>query len=133
MQRFVRETLPELILAAVAIGFLVLFLELAITRHNEGAQIIGIVGALAGTLAALLGFGGRTLRFFALLLFALVALAGAAGTAVHVLSLEEAYEYEEYEYRYSPEKAPPPPLAPLGLSGLALIGALAVIARSDEK
>ena len=60
---------------------------------------------------------------------ALVALAGAAGALVHLR--EGAEERAEYAYEYDEEEEAPPPLAPLGLSGTALLGALATLARGQ--
>ncbi len=123
-----RRRFPEIALVWSAVSFFVLLLELLLTGHTEELQIAGVIAALAGVLAALLGLGSPVLRRAALVVLSLVALAGAAGTLVHLR--EGAEEKAEYAYEYDEEgEGAPPPLAPLGLAGTALLAGLAILVR----
>jgi len=131
-----RRRFPEIVLLWSAVSFFVLLLELLLTNHTEELQLVGAIAALAGTIAALAGLGAPTLRLAALVLLSLVALAGAAGTLVHWREggeekAEYAYEYDEDE-AYEEGEGAPPPLAPLGLSGTALLAGLAILARDGR-
>ena len=128
-----RRRFPEIVLVWSAVSFFVLLLELLLTGHTEELQIVGVIAALAGVLAALLGLGSPLLRRAALVVLSLVALAGAAGTLVHLREgaeekAEYAYEYDEDE-AYEEGEGAPPPLAPLGLAGTALLAGLAILVR----
>jgi len=125
--RLLRERFPELVLLWSALSFFVLLLELLLVGHTEEAQLVGILAAGLGVLASLLALGGGALRKAALLLLFFVGLAGLLGTFVH---FEEGWE-EAYEYEYEDEESRPPPLAPLGLTGTALLAALAALARRE--
>ena len=128
-----KKRFPEIVLLWSAASFFVLLLELLLTNHTEELQIVGVAAALAGTVAALAGLGPSALRWAALVVLVFVALAGAAGTLVHWREgaeerAEYAYEYDEDEV-YEEGEGAPPPLAPLGLSGTALLAGLAILAR----
>jgi len=131
-----RRRFPEVVLLWTAASFLVLFLELVITRHTEELQMVGTVAALIGAIATLLALGPPLLRRLAVVVLALVALTGLVGTAAHwkegsESSGDHAYEYDDDRDEYEDGEAKPPPLAPLGLSGTALLGILAAFARKD--
>ncbi|HFB39196.1 MAG TPA: hypothetical protein ENJ76_02115, partial [Oceanithermus sp.] len=71
-----------------AVSFFVLLLELLLTNHTEELQLVGVIAALAGTIAA-----------------------SAAGTLVHLREgaeekAEYAYEYDEDEVYEKGEGAP---------------------------
>jgi len=132
-----RRRFPEVVLLWTAVSFLVLFFELVITRHTEELQMVGTVAALIGAIAALLALGPPLLRRLAVVVLALVALAGLVGTAAHwkegLESSGYAYEYDDDDYyEYKDGESKPPPLAPLGLSGTALLGILAAFARQED-
>ncbi|BAS29317.1 hypothetical protein [Limnochorda pilosa] len=176
LQAAVTRRLADWVLVLVGGGFLVLFLELILTGHTEGVQLVGVVGSLAGLLLSLAGLklsGRGPLRVAALML--LLGLTGLAGTFLHAeerldgseragrpgvlaaQSLSGAAAAEEVRAGerdgrarlgemdarepYEPEAAEarerrgsvPPPLAPLSLSGLALLGAVGSAARGSEK
>jgi len=66
------------------VSFFVLLFELLLTGHTEELQLVGVIAAMAGVLAALAGLGSPALRRAALVVLGLVALAGAAGPLVHL-------------------------------------------------
>jgi len=128
-----RRRFPEIVLIWSAVSFFVLLLELLLTGHTEELQLVGVIAALGGVLAALAGLGSPALRRAALVVLSLVALAGVAGTLVHLREgaeekAEYAYEYDEDE-AYEEGEGAPPPLAPLGLAGTALLAGLAILVR----
>jgi len=126
-----RQRFPEIVLVWSAVSFFVLLLELLLTNHTEELQLVGVIAALAGTIAAIAGLGSPALRRAALVALSLVALAGVAGTLVHWREgAEERAEYAyEYDEVYEEGEGAPPPLAPLGLAGTALLAGLAILAR----
>ncbi len=128
-----KKRFPEVVLLWSAVSFFVLLLELLLTNHTEELQLVGVIAALAGTIAAIAGLGSPALRRAALVVLFLVALAGVAGTLVHWREgaeekAEYAYEYDEDE-AYEEGEGAPPPLAPLGLAGTALLAGLAILVR----
>ncbi|MFZ4849863.1 MAG: hypothetical protein ACOYL7_12110 [Caldilinea sp.] len=155
LQIFLARRRDVLLLGLLAGGFAVLLGELVLYRHWEGSQQIGLVATAVGLAVMLLGLfaRGRLRPLLGLLLLAL-SLSGLMGVREH---LEEgggeaarlpaqaslqlvAYQAgpsseekeEEGEVRGERGESAPPPLAPLGLSGLALMGAVILLARPDE-
>ena len=122
-----REQLPRLVLLFSAAGFALLLIELFFVGHTQGEQLLGVVAAMAGLLAALASFGVRRRTTLVALLgvLLLVAMLGVFGTAQH---LEPA---EESEIRQTASSTPPP-LAPLSVAGLAALAALALMAERGE-
>ena len=131
-----KKRFPEVVLLWSAVSFFVLLLELLLTNHTEELQLVGVIAALAGTIAAIAGLGSPALRRGALVALSLVALAGVAGTLVHLR--EGTEEKAEYAYKYDEDEAyeegegAPPPLAPLGLTGTALLAGLSVLMRNHR-
>ncbi len=136
MKAWVRHRFPELVALFVAVGFFLTGVELLLMDHTEGIQILAPLTAFAGAL--LVGLGLLLRRWgFALALFLLAPL-GLFGFWQH---LEEGLEAgvpgtyrwvdEEGEAWEEDGKNAPPPLAPLSLSGLALLGALGLYAREE--
>ncbi|WP_243028729.1 hypothetical protein [Thermus albus] len=146
MREVLRKHFPDLVSLASLLGFLTILAELLLTGHTEGIQLIASLSALVG--AGLLGLGlllnrGRSLVILALFLLSATGLLGLvqhleegldkASTPILQGPLwadrEGGYFYEEE----GKKEAAPPPLAPLSLSGLALLGALALyVGERDE-
>jgi hypothetical protein len=147
--RLIRAFLPDLILAGVAGGFALLLAEMLLTEHTEGLQGVAVWAAVAGIVLSVAGLVIRSRRTALLLGLALVllSLSGPAGIYLHATREAEARESqslardgdprdeggeegEEGEEGEGDEKGPPP-LSPLSLSGLALMGALALAGREE--
>ncbi|WP_324715570.1 hypothetical protein U7230_09305 [Carboxydochorda subterranea] len=152
IQARARLHLPEWSLVLVGLGFLTVLAELLVTRHTDGPQIMAVVAALIGLLLAGAAFllHGRAAVWAAVLL-ALLAISGPIGVAEHAqrrgfppgFPSEGRFEQPEgFQRRSIPvaraqglpapsfrRREMPPPFAPLALSGLALFGAVATLAR----
>ncbi|KGQ22542.1 hypothetical protein [Thermus filiformis] len=148
MRETLRERFPEMVVLFVALGFFVTLAELLLMGHTEGVQAVAPLAAGVGVVGAGLGLVAPRARSWALALLLGVSLAGLFGLVQH---LEEGLEgkeglrpgafrlvdeegayypggYEEYEKDEKGEGAPPP-LAPLSLAGLGLLGAAALWVR----
>ncbi len=124
-----------MLLLFLAGGFALVVLELVITGHTEGNQIIGVVASVLGTVLVLAGLftSGRVARWIAIALVVL-SVTGVMGTLQHAQArsaaiVEAAKEGEEREEAESNA----PPLAALSLSGLALMSALVIVARPEPR
>lgn len=149
MQEGLRKRFPELVAFFSALGFLTLLAELLLTGHTEGIQALAPLGAGMGALATLAGLGLKAGRPWAIGLLLLLGGLGLVGLLQHTeealeaqgpaevrLVGEEGEAYpaylglsEEEEEEVDGENLPPP-LAPLALSGLGLLGALALYVRT---
>jgi len=155
-QQGIRENFPAVVLAMVAGGFALTVVELLMMHHTEGKQLIGVAATGVGALLALVGIwakgGAKTLLVGT---FAVLALSGVFGMVEHLEGEEEeregfrwqqpaqawltshtvAFADEERHEREEEEgekgEHGPPPLAPLSVTGLALLGAAALIAKPD--
>ncbi len=151
---WIRKNFPEVVLAGAAGGFLMILAELIITDHLDGIQLVAVVASVIGLVVSAAGFllRGAASRAGAILLV-LLSISGLVGAFEHYeegqeeatatqhgLAVGQEYRYidsdKEDEESVSGEEgeegeAVPPPLAPLSLSGLALLGAMAMLARSD--
>jgi hypothetical protein len=134
----------------VAAGFLGMLVELLLMGHAQGSQLISVVACIAGVVLAVLGLSGRASRNVSAL-FLVLALSGLYGAAVHRAErveriaevepaaklIESAAGADSGEAKHIAEEAIekfagfPPLLAPLGLSGLSMLGALAVWSRRE--
>jgi len=154
-QRFVRAFLPDLVLAGAAGGFALLLAEMLLTDHTEDLQAVAVWSAVAGIVLCLIGLAIRSRRAALLVSLALVllSLAGPVGFYLHATGEAEARETQALAQDRDPrddgdeegeegeggeggeegeEGKGPPPLSPLSLSGLALMGALALAARDED-
>ena len=146
--RLIRAFLPDLILAGVAGGFALLLAEMLLTEHTEGLQGVAVWAAVAGIVLSVIGLVIRSRRAALLVSLALVllSLTGPVGIYLHAGGEAEARETpvlakdrdprdeggeEGEEGEGGEEGKGPPPLSPLSLSGLALMGALAVTGREE--
>lgn len=147
MRQSLQRYLPELVLLASAGAFAVLLAELIILDHFEGVQNIAPAAATAGIVLCVLAvvLRGRGAVVVAAL-FALIALAGVIGVYRHLderegsLSLsivttafahdgDDHDEDDDHDHDDDEDHDhEPPPLAPLGLSGSAMLSALAALA-----
>ena len=158
VQTFVRSNLTSLLLLFLAGGFLILLAELLLTDHTEGIQLIAVAASTFGALLALAGLKAKgSVRNVLAILFLVLAISGLVGAFEH---FEERFEEEEetkapivlrqnsgrmgmasIPYRLDQdedeedeeeEEESPPPLAPLSLSGLSILAALALLAKEEE-
>jgi len=131
---------PDLVLLWVAGGFFALMLELLITSHTEEVQLVGVFAALLGGAVAALALFLHGLRILWLVGFLVVVLAGMVGTSVHWMEADDdggyavgyAYDDDDERKEDNGEEGTPPPLAPLGLTSLALLGAITLYVRDGE-
>ena len=148
MRQTLQRYLPQLVLLASAGAFAVLLAELIILEHTEGVQRIAPAAATVGIVLCVLAvlLRGRGAAVFAAL-FAVIALAGVIGVYRHLderegslsltlvpTALAHDDDDEERDDDDDDHEHEPPPLAPLGLSGNAMLAALAALAiRRDPK
>lgn len=153
---FVQRQFPRLVLVGLALGFAVLLAELLITNHTDGIQLIAPVSSAVGIALSLAALMLRRRGVLLAVLFGLLTVTGLVGvfehneerfggeasrpntTSVRQVSArfaaqgndeDEANEAPSFRERGEGERTPP--LAPLSLSGLALLGALATLARRE--
>lgn len=140
---FLRHHFPALVLLANAGAFAVLLAELAILDHFDGFQLVAPVAALTGLVACLLAVVlPSRLPLLMVVPLALVALAGLVGVYRHLderdadlplLTAPAALAHDDGDDKDEDEdddEHEPPPLAPLGLSGSAMLGVLAATAAA---
>lgn len=120
--RWVTRRRVAIILALAVLGWSLVELASLVFNHTVGPEVYGIlaaalaVGAAAADVALLWSAGSRKLATAAVLvLWAIVALGGIAGTYYHVVGM--APEYGPVDPRSRPA------LAPLVFTALALVGA----------
>ncbi len=140
-----QERFPEMVGVMVVGGFALTLGELLLMGHTEKIQTLAVVMTAVGMLATLVGLVAPRFRKLLAGLLIVVAAGGLFGTYEH---FEEAAEHREKaarqelerasqglaveahagEKRERKEKQGIPPLAPLSLSGLALLGSLGLVA-----
>jgi carbon starvation protein CstA len=153
LENMTRQHLTVILLLLLLGGFATLLAELLLTNHFGGTQSVAVIASVAGALALLAGFfvKGRVRHVVALLLVVL-SISGLLGMRQHAEAASEAYtapalatNAEGYQtiaaQAGAVESAPqqerprkesvPPPLAPLSLSGLALMGVVVLLAKQD--
>ena len=167
LQGFFQRQWQAVLLLLVAGGFAVIALELYITAHYDGIQVVGLIAGVVGIVAALWGIFARgTVRMILALVLLVVAFAGVMGVYQHYESRSEAAVpphlvqgdagYQPVGWLAAPAtqeqgeageaaggetgeggegggESAPPPLAPLGISGLALMGAVILFTPRPEK
>ncbi|MNK89777.1 hypothetical protein D3C87_1097970 [compost metagenome] len=139
---WLQERFPELVGLMVAGGFALTLGELFLMGHTEKTQLIGIGMSGVGLLLAVAG--AVTAPRFRKVLVGLwigVAASGLFGAYEHV---EEAQEHREkavleaqaiaaaggdVDDHEKGESHGPPPMAPLSVTGLAMLGGLGLLAR----
>lgn len=150
---WIQAHFPQLVLALVAGGFALTLVELLWMNHTEDNQLVAVGATLAGALVSLVAVWARgPLRTVLAGVLGVVALTGLVGTAMHLEELGEhaafpgravawvqsqtlawadADEEEAEGGAEGHEEEGVPPLAPLSVSGLAMLGALAAFSRQD--
>lgn len=141
-----RTRLPELVLLANAGAFAVLFAELLLMEHTDGIQLVAPAATASGAALCLVAvvLPGRSKWLVAALLSGL-STTGLVGFVQHMderggLSLSALNEDADDDDDHSgpgrgggddDEDELPPPLAPLSVTGTALLGALAAAAAAS--
>jgi hypothetical protein len=157
VQSFVQQRYHALLMSVIGLGFVLLLLELIGYQHYEQLQLIGLGSTIIGAVVSFLGITatGNRRRFLAAVLIVL-SVAGLLGTWLHngerLEGERRGLPAEQFQGRPSqsgengesqpwqvrPEeggrpKIPPPPLAPLSLSGFCILGAVALLGRRDPQ
>lgn len=159
LQGWIQAHFPALVLLMVAGGFALTAAELVYMRHTEETQLVGLVATLLGTVLAVGGIwvrgGGRG---FLAGTFVLLACSGIFGMVEHFEEIQEerqgvrwhqpvatwldrqgsahadeegSRERGEKEGEEEEGEHGPPPFAPLSVTGLALMGAVAALAKKE--
>ena len=145
MKGWLRQRLPDLTALFGALGLFLTGVELLLMGHTEGVQLLAPLAAFLGALLTGLGLiftRGASALALALALLSPVGLFGflqhlegtleAEAPALYRWVDAEGKGWEEGEAQEEGEgEEAPPPLAPLSLSGLALLGALGLYAREE--
>ena len=141
---WLQERFPEVVGLMVAGGFALTLGELFLMGHTEKSQMIGMGMSGAGLLTALLGAVlAPRFRKALLGLWIVVAASGLFGVYEHFEEAQEHREKARLEARARPaageatehekhskgEKHGPPPMAPLSVTGMAMLGGLGLLAR----
>lgn len=155
---FVQRRYSALMLLLIAGGFVMLLVELFLTGHTEGIQLVAVVASFVGLVLTLAALAANShLRNLIALLFVVLSLSGVIGAYEHFEESERkeavtgspavgtvdtgatftvAYRYdeesEEEEDAGEVGEENPPPLAPLSLVGFGLMGAVATLGKREE-
>jgi hypothetical protein len=160
LENMTRQHLTVILLLLLLGGFATLLAELLLTNHFGGTQSVAVIASVVGVLALLTGFFVKgSVRHVVALLLLVLSISGLMGMREHFEEGSEAQltpapvtmaagdyqpiagstdaiarapqqEDTENETRERGESTPPP-LAPLSLSGLALMGAVVLLAKQD--
>jgi len=156
LENLVRRHFTAILLLLLLGGFATVLAELLITNHVGGTQLVAVVATVVGALAVLAGFFVKgTLRHVVAILLLVLTVSGLMGMRQHAEAASEeaampaaltlAADYQPIaaqsaavartsQQESTPREggeAAPPPLAPLSLSGLALMGAVVLLAKQD--
>lgn len=152
IQTFIQEHFTNLLLLFVAGGFFMLVAELLLTHHTDGIQLVAVIASVAGLLFALVGLFSRGKASMALVVaFLLLSVTGVIGVLEHneergderkaVATVRVTRANNVANSRANFQQQPgfrreeggtPPPLAPLSLAGLSLIGAVTLVSRKEK-
>ncbi len=161
LQAFVRSNLVLVLLLLTAGGFVMLLAELLLVNHTDGIQFVAVVASAVGLALALLGLlARRGLRLALAAAFLALSITGLIGTYEHLEEGSEGGEawraapvavrsgYQTIANRLDEDdgergeggergetgergEGTPPPLAPLSLAGLSMLGAVSLAAKPD--
>lgn len=155
LRSFVQRRWQPLLLLLLAGGFAITVVELLLTGHVKGIQLVGVIAPSAALICVLIGlFAHGSLRTAMAVALLVVSLAGLLGTWEHfeeggkqgsvpalaaqggeyqpVRLAAASVEQEGGEFREGPGGGNPPPLAPLAISGLALMGAVVLLVPENR-
>lgn len=129
--------LPQIVPLMAASGFGLTFVELVLIGHHEKAQVVALGVCGFGLLLSLLGLVVQGIwRKIVVGLLILVALEGFVGTAMHRFGdpTKNAGEATMAAAQPATGNAPDhdhhaPPLAPLSITGFAVLASVAIAAR----
>lgn len=146
MRARIGDYLPQIILLANAVAFALLLAELLITEHTDGTQLVAPATAVAGILLCLVALAIPVrLRIVPAILLVALSVTGIIGFVQHMEGEEDEDsravqansddDDDEADERDDDDddEEDPPPLAPLGLSGTALLGAIAALAAPSRR
>lgn len=140
---WLNKQLSLILLVLVGGGFLMIMIELLMTEHFNGAQQVGFFAALFGlALTAHSVIAKPKTQSYLAILFLCLALFGFIGVFEHygTRKAKEILNMMQATTLNSPDAAggegrpriiSPPLLAPLSLSGLALLGVVALLAGQE--
>lgn len=152
VQAFVQKQFTNLLLLFVTGGFLMLVAELFLTGHTRGIQLVAVVASVAGVVLGLAGLLTRgKMSNIVAIAFLLLALTGLLGVSEHLEESEGEREgvataqvvrtnnttntpvnfRQEDEFQPGGRRNAPPPLAPLSLAGLSLLGTVTLVGRKE--
>lgn len=152
IQLFVQKQFTNLLLLFIAGGFLMLVAELLLTGHTRGIQLIAVAASGTGIALALAGLFSRgKVSNFVAIAFLLLSLTGLLGVSEHleegggeregVAAVQAARSTNATNTRINFQQEPgfrpggrrntPPPLAPLSLAGLSLLGTVTLVGRKE--
>ena len=133
MSTTLHKNSSRIMMLAVAGGFAFILIELLGIQHAQGTKMIGAVSAAIGAVLGLVGLSENPqLRRILSILFIVLALTGIYGFTVHSgargfrtqgAAAVPASEDRTVQRALRSFTLLPPPLAPLALTGLALMGA----------
>lgn len=151
LKAFVQRNLFPLLMLLIAGGFAIIVLELLWTGHWDGLQMIGLIASITGVvlgLAALFVKGsGRVVLAVLFLVLSLTGLVGvfehneerteggeASRTPVLVAASGDTMQPVAYRVQENEKGGGEaiPPLAPLSLAGLSLMGAVVLLGFKQE-
>lgn len=165
IQSFVQRRYWTLMMLFLIGGFTMLLVELLITDHVDGIQLVAVAASLAGLILAVVGLiASPKLRPIVAVLFLLLSLTGIIGVIEHTEARGEEGERAArpalttsaggaaaaVSLRFQGgdgdddvppasgfasrdgEQSAPPPLAPLSLAGLSLMGTVILLGRRDK-
>lgn len=159
VQSWVQRRFYPMLMVLLAVGFAMLLVELLLTNHTDGIQLVAVAASVIGlvlTGAAL--FVRDSARLIVAGLMLLLSLTGVIGTFEHLEEREgrivatelhqaspgqasyqmismSADEDEEGEEGNEGEEAEevPPPLAPLSLAGLSMMAAVVMVGEGKAQ
>lgn len=148
-QTFIQRRWYTLMMLIIGVGFVTLIIELLGYQHWEGFQLIGLSAIAIGAIVSFVAIGASaSLRKTLGLVFLVLALVGLIGTVLHngkrltgqaadmPVPPPAAADGQAPAPGEGPEggrlRMPPPPLAPLSMSGFCILGAVVVLGRREE-
>ncbi len=153
IQFFIQQHFTTLLLLFVASGFLMLVAELLLAGHTKGIQLLAVGASVAGGVLAVAGLFSRgKLNRVLIVAFLLLSITGLIGVMEHreerggeraataTVQVARANNtantrvnfQQQPSFRRGGESGAPPPLAPLSLAGLSLIGAVTLVGRKEK-